>query len=314
MPLAQNLYLSDVWKEGLFDNKVVFCTGGAGSICSAQVRALVHLGANACIVGRNKEKTENMAADIATARKGAKVLGIGAVDVRKMESLEAAVGKCVDELGGVDYVIAGAAGNFLAPISQLSSNGFKSVMDIDVLGSYNTLKATLPSLLKSAAKNEHDTRTASQSGTGGRIIFISATIQYMGVPLQAHVGVAKAGVDVLSHTTAIEFGPRGLTSNVIAPGPIGSTEGMERLAKADDPEQYTRGIPLGRLGHVKDIANATVYLFSNAGNFVSGQTLVVDGAAWRTALSNPGSGFKYPDFLLSDEPISGVKAAKKSKL
>lgn len=96
----------------------------------------------------------------------------------------------------------------------------------------------------------------------------------MGVPLQAHVGVAKAGVDVLSHTTAIEFGPRGLTSNVIAPGPIGSTEGMERLAKADDLKQFTRGIPLGRLGHVKDIANATIYLFSNAGNFVSGQTLV----------------------------------------
>lgn len=92
--------------------------------------------------------------------------------------------------------------------------------------------------------------------------------------MQAHVGVAKAGVDVLSHTTAIEFGPRGLTSNVIAPGPIGSTEGIERLAKANDPDQYRRGIPLGRVGHVKDIANATVYLFSNAGNFVSGQTLV----------------------------------------
>lgn len=96
----------------------------------------------------------------------------------------------------------------------------------------------------------------------------------MGVPLQAHVGAAKAGVDVLSHTTAIELGPRGLTSNVIAPGPIGSTEGIERLAKADVAEQVIRGIPLGRLGHVKDIADATVFLFSDAGNFVSGQTLV----------------------------------------
>lgn len=84
---------------------MVFCTGGAGSICSAQVRALVHLGANACIVGRNKDKTENMAAEIASARKGAKVLGIGSVDVRNMENLEAAVGKCVDELGGIDYVM-----------------------------------------------------------------------------------------------------------------------------------------------------------------------------------------------------------------
>lgn len=87
------------------DNKVVFCTGGAGTICSAQVRALVHLGANACIVGRNPEKTENMAKDIATARRGAKVLGIGSVDVRNVQSVQAAVDKCVGELGGIDFVM-----------------------------------------------------------------------------------------------------------------------------------------------------------------------------------------------------------------
>ena len=87
------------------ENKVVFCTGGAGTICSAQVRALVHLGANACIIGRNVSKTENMAQDIATARKGAKVLGIGSIDVRSIESLQQAVDKCVKELGGIDYVM-----------------------------------------------------------------------------------------------------------------------------------------------------------------------------------------------------------------
>jgi len=87
------------------DNKVVFCTGGAGTICSAQVRALVHLGANACIVGRNVEKTEAMAQDIATARKGARVLGIGSVDVRQAESLQKAVERCVKELGSVDFVM-----------------------------------------------------------------------------------------------------------------------------------------------------------------------------------------------------------------
>jgi len=87
------------------DNKVVFCTGGAGSICSAQVRALVHLGANACIVGRNVEKTERVAKDIATARKGAKVLGLGAVDVRKPEALVEAAEKCAKELGGIDFVM-----------------------------------------------------------------------------------------------------------------------------------------------------------------------------------------------------------------
>lgn len=86
-------------------NKVVFCTGGAGTICSAQVRAMVHLGANACIIGRNVKKTEHAAQDIATARQGAKVIGIGAVDVRKFESLKDAVERCVEELGGIDFVM-----------------------------------------------------------------------------------------------------------------------------------------------------------------------------------------------------------------
>ena len=123
MAFSSSEYLSSVWKDGIFgkiirpsvlysvanpeclDNKVVFCTGGAGSICSVQVRALVHLGANACIIGRNVEKTERMAQGIATARKGAKVLGLGAVDVRKYDSLERAVDRCVKELGAIDFVM-----------------------------------------------------------------------------------------------------------------------------------------------------------------------------------------------------------------
>lgn len=84
---------------------MVFCTGGNGSICSGQVRALVHLGADACIVGRNHEKTETMAKDIATARVGSVVLGIGGVDVRKLESLEGAVNECVKMLGGIDFLM-----------------------------------------------------------------------------------------------------------------------------------------------------------------------------------------------------------------
>ena len=105
MPLPKSAYVSDVWKDNIFADKVVFCTGGNGSICSAQVRALVHLGANACIVGRNVEKTDSVAKDIATARKGAKVLGLGGVDVRSFEALEKAVATCVKELGGVDFLM-----------------------------------------------------------------------------------------------------------------------------------------------------------------------------------------------------------------
>ncbi|KAI9753216.1 MAG: THO complex subunit 2 [Chaenotheca gracillima] len=313
MPLEKSNYLSEVWKDGIFENKVVFCTGGAGTICSAQVRALVHLGADACIVGRNVEKTERMAQDIATARKGARVLGIGSVDVRKVENLEASVKRCVSELGAIDFVIAGAAGNFLAPISQLSSNAFKSVIEIDVLGSYNTLKATLPHIQKSAKKHKTDGKTAPQNGTGGRIIFVSATLHYTATALQAHVNVAKAGVDALSGSVSVEAGPLGVTSNIIAPGPIGDTEGMERLSTKEGLAAAKARVPLGRFGSVKEIADATVYLFSDAGNFVNGEILVVDGGSWRTQGSSTST-FKYPDFLLSDDLVTGVKGGKKAKL
>ena len=133
----------------------MFCTGGSGSICSAQVRALVYLGANACIVGRNESKAKEKAEDIATARPGAKVLGLGNVDVRKFADLQSAVDECVKQLGRIDFVIAGAAGNFLAPIRSLSPNAFKAVIDIDVLGSFNTAKATLPHLINAAKGGEN---------------------------------------------------------------------------------------------------------------------------------------------------------------
>ena len=105
-PPDPSTYLSpSTFVSGQFLNKVVFCTGGAGTICSGQVRALVHLGANACIVGRNVEKTEKAAQEIATARPGAKVLGIGGVDVRSMQSLADAVERCVGVLGGIDIAM-----------------------------------------------------------------------------------------------------------------------------------------------------------------------------------------------------------------
>ncbi|MCJ1379274.1 hypothetical protein MMC17_002375 [Xylographa soralifera] len=348
MPVPESEYVSDIWKDSIFANKVVFCTGGAGTICSAQVRAMVHLGANACIVGRNVEKTEAMAKDIATARQGAKVIGVGGVDVRSVESLNATVAKCVESLGGIDFVIAGAAGNFLAPIRQLSANAFKSVIDIDVLGSYNTLKATLPQLLKAAATSKADgkpgtsllllppphpcysTRVLPQPPTypsfpsltiinpplppAGRIIFVSATLHNTGVALQTHVCAAKAAVDALSANAAIELGPHGITSNVIAPGAIADTEGLARLARPEDLKASAKQIPMGRAGTVRDIADSTVFLFSEGGNHVNGTVAVVDGGGWRMQAGNPGAGFAYPDFLLGGEVVTGVKAGRRAKL
>ncbi|KAI8966040.1 NAD(P)-binding protein [Daldinia sp. FL1419] len=310
MPVPKSQYLSNVWKEGIFDGRVVFVTGGAGTICSAQTRALVHLGANACIIGRNQQKTEAAANDIATARKGARVIGIGGCDVRNPENLIKAAERCVKELGAIDFVIAGAAGNFVSPISSLSSNGFKSVMDIDVLGTYNTVKATIPYLIESAARNK-----SNENGlTGGRIIYVSATFHYTGMPMQAHVMAAKASVDSIMASVALEYGPYGVTSNVIAPGGIEGTEGLARLSgKSDDVGGVAASIPLGRWGTLRDIADATVYLFSDAGNYVTGEILVVDGGDWRNGGMGVGldSGMKYPDYLLKGEFSKHVKSGRK---
>jgi len=286
---------SPVWAPDIFAGKVVLCTGGAGSICSVQVAAMVQLGANATIIGRNKEKTETKASEIQALRKGSKVLGISA-DVRNVEALEAVVERTVAELGRLDYVICGAAGNFLASIDNLSANAFKAVMDIDVLGSYNTVKASLPHLKASK----------------GRIIFVSATLHYSGTPLQAHVSAAKAAIDALSQVLAVEYGPFGITSNVIAPGPIAGTEGMERLSRAED-RNAGKSIPLQRWGEVHEIADATVFLFSQAGSFITGDIIVVDGGSWHRQNGSMG-GTKYPDMLLAGSIVEGVKGMRKSKL
>lgn len=195
-----------------------------------------------------------------------------------MKSIQSAVETTVKELGKIDFVVAGAAGNFLATVSQLSTNAFKSVIDIDLIGSYNTVKATLEEIKK----------------TAGQYIFVSANLHYTGSPFQAHVSAAKAGVDALSNNLAIELGPLGIRSNIVCPGPIDGTEGMERLTMKGHEEFTRKSVPLGNYGSTQDIADATVYLFSDAAKFVTGTTLVVDGGSWRTSSSPPGV---YPDVV-----------------
>lgn len=262
--LTPDYLKTSVYKPGIFANKVVFITGGAGTICRVQAEALVLLGADACIIGRNVEKTETAAKEIASLRPGAKVLGLGKVDVADIASIRGAVDTAVATLGRIDYVIAGAAGNYLANFADLSARAFRRVIEIDLLGSFNTAKATLEQL------REHH----------GQLLFVSATLQYKGIPMQSHASAAKAGIDSLVKTLSLELGPSGVQVNAIAPGPIGGTEGVDRLIPADLKKRAYELIPLQRYGTTVDIANATVYLLSPAASYVSGHVLVVDGAAW----------------------------------
>lgn len=213
---------------------------------------------------------------------------------------------------------AGAAGNFVVPLAGLSPNGFKSVIEIDTIGTFNTIKATIPYLLESAQRNPNPP-PPGQVGTGGRIIAISATFHYTGMPLQSHVSAAKAGVDSLMTSVALEYGPMGVVANVITPGPIAGTEGMERLAAGGGSaaKETASSIPSGRWGTVRDIADATVFMFSDAGNYINGHVLVVDGASWRSP-APMGVGLEkemtYPDFLITGHSKNIKTGKKESKL
>lgn len=134
-------------------------------------------------------------------------------DVRKPADVENAVQKTIEKFGRIDFLINGAAGNFLAPFQNLSYNAFRTVVEIDLLGTFNLTKAAAEHI--KAAK--------------GSIINVSATLYYTGLPYQQHAGSAKAAVDALTKHWAVEFGPFGVRVNGIAPGPIADTEGMSRL-------------------------------------------------------------------------------------
>lgn len=124
--------------------------------------------------------------------------------------------------------------------------------------------------------------------------------------------MAKAAVDSLSASTALEYGPLGLRSNVIAPGPIADTEGMARLSRQEDRERALRGVPVQRWGSVREIADATVFLLSETGGFVNGAEIVVDGGAWRMGAGGIGGG-GYPEYLVSGREVEGVKGGKRGR-
>ncbi|XP_006457445.1 hypothetical protein AGABI2DRAFT_196138 [Agaricus bisporus var. bisporus H97] len=248
---------TSVFNSNLFNGKVLFCTGGGSGICRGMTEAMMRHGADAIIIGRKLDRLTQAAKEMSEAT-GRTCIPAQA-DVRQPQALKSAVAKAIEQFGKIDFVICGAAGNFLAPISGMSENAFRTVIEIDTIGTYNTVKATLPHVRASK----------------GSYIHVSATLHYRGTPYQVHVSAAKAGVDALSAVLAVEEGPHGVRSNVIAPGPIAGTEGADRLTPKG--REFSVTIPAGRLGDVKDVANATVFLFSDAASYITGQILPVDG-------------------------------------
>ncbi|KDE06732.1 2,4-dienoyl-CoA reductase (NADPH2) [Microbotryum lychnidis-dioicae p1A1 Lamole] len=281
---------SSIFKDDLFKGKVAFVTGGGSGICYGMVKSLMRHGANATILGRREQIITEAAATLSKAT-GQQCLGVSG-DVRKPESLKEAVRKTVEKFGRIDFVICGAAGNFLSPISGMSENAFRTVLEIDSMGTFNTFKATIDEVKK----------------TRGAYIAISATLHYKGTVMQAHVSAAKAAIDSLFNVIAVEYGPLGVRANIIAPGPIDGTEGVARLIPKEIIEESKKLIPLGRNGTIEDIANSGVFLFSPAASYITGSVLVVDGGQWHNG--SMSRSITYPDFLLEGGDTRSTLAAK----
>lgn len=250
----------NVFRDGLFAGKVALVTGGGTGIGRGIVEALAELGAETAILSRKAEHLGPAASAVA-AHTGRECLPI-VCDVRIPGQVDEAVARVVEELGGVDLVVNAAAGNFYCPSADLSPNGFGTVLDIDAKGTWNVSRAAFHAGLKSR---------------GGSILNISATLHYGGTPGQVHVAAAKAAVDALTRTLAVEWGPLGIRVNAVAPGPVGDTEGARRLFPGQAAERLAGSVPIRRLGTIEDIVNVSIFLLSEAAANVNGAVVVCDG-------------------------------------
>lgn len=257
---------------GDFQNSVAFVAGASGGINLAIARQFAKLGAKVGLISRNAERIESAATDI--RRSGGSATGIRA-DVRNYDEISQAAGEVARTFGPIDVVVSGAAGNFLAPASELSANGFRTVVEIDLIGTFNVYRACLAHL-----------RTP-----GASLVAITAPQGSRPFARQAHACAAKAGINMLTRALALEWGHLGIRVNAVSPGPIADTEGVRRLwPENQDTARLTKDIPLGRLGACSDIERAVVWLASPAAAFVTGTILDVDGGFAIAAASRSMAG------------------------
>lgn len=254
-------FVPSCFSPDLLRGQVALVTGGATGIGFAICRVLGQHGARVALMSR---KEENLRAAVQQLEAEGIEARYAVADVREAEAVNTAVQGIVGDWGRLDILVNNAAGNFPAPMSHISPNGFRSVVGIDLLGTYNVSRAVFD---------------AWQRAHGGNIVNISAPFELKGIAMQAHVAAAKAGVDSLTRTSAVEWGPHGIRVNGVAPGPIEATEGMQRFADSVPGASETPPTPLGFIGNGGDIAYAVLYFCSPVARYVTGQILVVDGGA-----------------------------------
>jgi NAD(P)-dependent dehydrogenase (short-subunit alcohol dehydrogenase family) len=245
-----------------FTGRTVFVAGGSSGINLGIARAFAAQGAKVAVISRSAERVVAAVALLAAdAGDASRAMG-HAADVRDPAAVGAALAAVRERFGPIDVLISGAAGNFVAPALGMSPNGFKTVVDIDLLGSFNVLRLAHAHLRR----------------PGASLIQISASQASRAMPLQVHVCAAKAGVDMLTRVLALEWGGDGIRINSIVPGPIEGTEGIRRLAPTEEAvASMTAQVPLRRFGRAEEIAHMALFLASPLASYITGTVIPVDG-------------------------------------
>lgn len=240
--------------------KNVLISGGTSGINLGIAKVLAAGGANVAVFGRDPEKAAAAASAIDAEGSG-QTLGLAA-DVRDYDAVAELVRQTAEQLGPLDLVVAGAAGNFPAPVIDIKPKGFKAVVDIDLLGTYHVFWAAFEHLRK----------------PGASLIAITAPQAEVPMAFQAHVCAAKAGVNMLVKCLALEWGAAGVRVNAVSPGPIDGTEGMSRLAPTQAlRDKYQAATALKRFGQPEDIGRFIRFLMSEDAAYATGGIYPVDG-------------------------------------
>lgn len=276
--------MANTFGTGVLAGKAAFVAGGTRGMNLEIARRYAQQGAKVAVLSRDKERVDAAVAELKEI--GGEVRGYSA-DVREYDAIEAAFQGAAEDLGPLDIVVAGQAGNFYAPALGMSSNGFKAVVDIDLVGTFNVFRASNALLRK----------------PGASLIAITAPEAVKPLHFQAHVCAAKAGVNMLIKVLALEWGPDGVRVNGISPGPIEGSWGMDNVASPtqDMKDRITQVTPLRRWGTNHDIADSALFLASDAASYITGTILDTDGGI---TIANPGSD---RDDLDADPRVKGPK-------
>ena len=252
-----------IFAEGLLRDKVALITGGGTGIGRAIAVTAAAYGADVVLASRKRRHLDEVAAEIRAQRGRALTVP---TDVREPQQVDAMVAAAVESFGRVDVLVNNAAGNFLASARKITPGGWRALVDTTLNGTFYCSRAVGERMIEQG---------------GGRIINITATLHFKGSPGLMAATAAKAGVEAMTKTLALEWARHNILVNAIAPGPIYSP-GANRNLWSDEVfhDKVRRGVPLGRFGDTRDVANLAVYLASPAGDFITGATLVVDGGEW----------------------------------